>query len=78
MIDISFAGLVGAILGTIVAAACYGTLVDAFERWLAGRRAPEDPPASKEELALLRRAILAIDIIVFGAVGYWIGHEIGG
>ena len=78
MMDISFAGLVGAIAGTIVAAACYGTIVDAFERWLTARRAPEHPPMSREELALLRRAVLAIDILVLGGIGYWIGLEIGG
>jgi len=57
MIDISLAGLVGAIIGTILAAATYGTVIDAIERWLMARRAPGEHPG--DEVALLRRGVLA-------------------
>jgi hypothetical protein len=30
------------------------------------------------ELSLLRRAVLAVDIIVFAGIGYWLGQAIGG
>jgi hypothetical protein len=31
-----------------------------------------------EEAALLRRAVLAFDILVFAGVGYWLGTLIAG
>jgi len=76
MIDISLAGLVGAIIGTILAAATYGTVIDAIERWLMARRAPGEHPG--DEVALLRRGVLAFDILLFAGVGYWIGPEFVG
>ena len=76
MIDISLAGLIGAFLGIVFAAAVYGTVIDAIERWLAAQRAPQQHGG--EELALLRRGVLAFDMLVFAGLGYWIGSEIGG
>jgi hypothetical protein len=76
MIDISLAGLLGATVGIVVAAAVYGTIVDAVERWLAARREPHE--RSGEEIALLRRGVLAFDILVFAGLGYWIGYRISG
>ena len=76
MIDISLAGLVGAAVGIVIAAAVYGTVIDAVERWLASR--PEPHEGSGEEVALLRRGILAFDILLFAGLGYWIGYRISG
>jgi hypothetical protein len=80
MMDISFGGLIGAIVGTIVAALVYGTLTILIERALAGRRArePQEPAISVGELAMLRRGVLAFDIFVCAGIGYWIGDKIGG
>ncbi|MGZ3322777.1 MAG: hypothetical protein ACXU9C_17620 [Xanthobacteraceae bacterium] len=81
MIDLSLAGLLGAILGTVAAAVAYGPLVAFVERSVRSR----DPSASAEEhstleqeLPLLRRAVLAADIIVLAGLGYWLGENIGG
>ena len=76
MIDISLAGLVGATVGIVIAAAVYGTAIDAVERWLASRREPHE--GSGEEVALLRRGVLAFDILLFAGLGYWIGYRISG
>ena len=76
MIDISLAGLIGAIIGIAIAGAVYGTVIDAAERWLATRRDPREHPG--EEVALLRRGVLAVDILVFAGLGYWIGFKISG
>ena len=69
MIDFSLAGLLGAVLGTVAAAVAYGPLVAFVERSFR----PRDPAASAEErsalereIPLLRRAVLAVDIIVLG------------
>jgi len=47
--------------------------------------AARDPSASAEErnalqreIPLLRRAVLAVDIIVLAGLGYWLGQMIGG
>jgi hypothetical protein len=80
MIDISLGGLIGAIIGTAVAAAVYGVLLSLVERGYRALRVPgnEDRVAQHEELALLRRGVLALDLLAFCALGYWIGERVGG
>jgi hypothetical protein len=78
MIDISLGGLIGAIAGTVVAALIYALIANPIERAFAKHRAPADPGRSATEIALLRRVILAADILVFAGLGYWLGHEIAG
>ncbi len=78
MMDISLAGLVGAIVGTLVAAAIYGTLIDVLDRRLRTQRpqAPEDRTTVEQERALLRRGVLAFDIALCAGIGYFIGDRI--
>jgi hypothetical protein len=79
MIDISYGGLAGAALGLVLAALSYGALMAPIERWFRARRSPTDDRATfAQELALLRRGVLAFDILVFSGLGYWIGDSIGG
>jgi tetrahydromethanopterin S-methyltransferase subunit D len=80
MIDISFGGLIGAIVGTIVAALVYGALTGLIERVLAARRAqePQEPVIAAGELAMLRRGVFMFDILICAGIGYWIGDKIGG
>jgi hypothetical protein len=77
--ELSLAGLIGAVLGTIVSAAFYGPLTDVIEGGLRKRRAATDDRATfAQEIALLRRCILAADILLCAGMGYWIGRAIGG
>jgi len=80
MIDLSFAGLIGAFLGTAVAALAYAPLVRFVQRLFAPAAAPGEAEreTSQEELALLRRAVLALDIIVFAGLGYWLAATLAG
>ena len=80
MIAISYAGLAGATVGLLVAALIYGPLAATIERWVRARRVPaaEDHATFAQDLALLRRGVLAFDILVFGGLGYWIGDAIAG
>ena len=75
MMDISLAGLIGAIVGTIIAAFVYGMLASLIERALAAHRArePDEPPISVGELAMLRRGVLTFDILICAGLGYWLG-----
>jgi hypothetical protein len=73
MIDISLGGLTGAILGTVVSAFAYAPVAAAIERSLKARRTPEDGAVDRAELALMRRAVLTCDLLLFAGVGYWAG-----
>jgi hypothetical protein len=77
--ELSLAGLIGAVLGTMVSAVFYGPLIDAVEGALRKRRAATDDSATfAQEIAVLRRGILAADMLLCAGVGYWIGLAIGG
>ena len=80
MIDLSLAGLLGAVIGIIVAAVVYTPLVARVERGFRSRQpaeTPEEQATLALELALLRRAVLAVDIAVLAGLGYWLGIWIG-
>ena len=78
MMDISLWGLLGAIVGTITSGLLYGTLIDWIEHFLKARSNPPHLPMSGTEIALMRRAVLAVNILVFAGLGYLVGHSIGG
>jgi len=78
MINLSLAGLLGAVVGTIVAALVYVPLVDLVERGLRSRAdSSAEGETLEQEISLLRRAVFAADIIVFAGIGYWLGGMVG-
>ena len=87
MLDLSLAGLLGAFLGTAVAAVAYAPLVYALERFLLsgapsessgeGGRTLSDQEAC-QEISLFRRAVLAVDILAFAGFGYWVAATLAG
>jgi hypothetical protein len=80
MMDLSLAGLIGAVIGTIVAALAYVPLLTFVERGLRSRASAgsaDERESFEREASLLRRAVLAADIIVFAGIGYWLGRMIG-
>jgi hypothetical protein len=76
--ELSLAGLIGAVVGTAISALFYGRLIDAVEALLRRGRSPAEGATSVEELALLRRGILAADMLLCAGLGYWIGLKVGG
>jgi hypothetical protein len=76
MLNISLAGLVGAVVGTFVAAIAYGPLALLIERGVHSV-IPRLRRGSVGEISILRRVVLAADILVFGGGGYWLGAMIG-
>jgi hypothetical protein len=87
MIDLSFAGLIGAFIGTAIAGLAYVPLVSLIERHLRARAASESTDENrnqaeqetlKQEIYLLRRSVLAADIIVFAGLGYWLAATLAG
>jgi hypothetical protein len=77
MIDISPAGLAGAVIGTAIAAVAYHWLVAVLDRGLrAQTRSAGGENSSPLERALLLRVVLATDIAIFAGLGYWLGATI--
>jgi hypothetical protein len=82
MIDLSFAGLIGPFIGTAIAALAYAPLLAWAERFVgAGPGAGDGSGVSKpaippEEISLLRRAVLAVDIVAFAGFGYWLAASL--
>jgi hypothetical protein len=74
MIDLSFAGLIGAILGTVVAAINYHLFIGSLERAVQARAQslPENERGDFN-LSVVRRVVLALDLLLFVALGYWLG-----
>jgi hypothetical protein len=74
MIDLSFAGLIGAILGTVVAAIIYHLFIGNLERAVRARvqSLPEDERGDFS-LSVVRRVVFTLDLLVFAALGYWLG-----
>jgi hypothetical protein len=76
MLDISLAGLIGAILGTVVAGVNYHLFIGVLERSMRERDqtlTAEERDAADVKMSLIRRIILTVDIFVFAALGYWLG-----
>ena len=81
MMQLSLAGLLGAIAGTAIAAVNYGLVIGFVQASLRAHdrsQTPEERATFEGKLALLRRIVLALDILFFGGIGYWLGALIGG
>jgi hypothetical protein len=77
--DLSLAGLIGAVVGTAVSAALYGPLIVAIEGGLRKHRSVDDDASTfAREVGLLRRGVLAADMLLCAGLGYWIGLKLGG
>jgi hypothetical protein len=78
--DISLAGLLGAALGTILAAMIYGPMVRAMEHRMSDPSRPvsEDRTTMAQEIALMRRGLFAADLLLCAGIGYWIGQTLAG
>jgi uncharacterized membrane protein YoaK (UPF0700 family) len=78
MIDLSLAGLVGAIVGTVVAAIFYHLFIGNLERAMQARAQslPEEERGDFN-LSVVRRVVLTLDLLIFAALGYWLGQLLG-
>jgi hypothetical protein len=76
MIDLSLAGLIGAMIGTVVAAVIYHLFIGALEQAMRRQQAQtaDEAEASDVSLSIVRRVVLALDLFAFAALGYWLGR----
>jgi hypothetical protein len=81
MIDLSAWGLVGAIAGTVVAAVNYVAVIGFVEKSLRAHdrsQTAEERAEFERKIGVMRRSVLALDILLFGGLGYWLGEALGG
>ncbi len=74
--ELSLPAWLGGLAGTIVAVAAYVPAIRIVERRLRAQSGPqtlEQRAAFEDKLSIMRRLILAVDIAVLAALGYWIG-----
>jgi len=79
--ELSAAGLIGAFVGLVLGWANYVFVLGIVERKLRQLDRSEtaaDKAAFEDKLALMRRIILAIDVVAFSIVGYVAGNAIAG
>ncbi len=79
--ELSLPAWLGALCGMIVAAAIYVPGIRLVERHLRGSsdaKTAEQRGAFEEKLSVVRRLILAFDVAILTAAGYWIGNMFGG
>ena len=79
--ELSLPAWLGALCGVVVAAAIYVPGIRLVERHLRGSsdaKTPEQRDALENKLSVVRRLILAFDVAILAAAGYWIGNMFGG
>jgi hypothetical protein len=77
----SLPGLIGAFIGIVLGVMNYAVIVGFTEKRLRALDKSETAEAKAEferKISLMRRLILGMDIVVFGAIGYWFGSVMGG
>jgi NADH-quinone oxidoreductase subunit H len=78
-VDISLAGLLGAIAGTVLAAVNYYVIIGVLEKAMReGAKTAEERDGIETKLSLVRRLILVVDLFVFAGIGYWLGYTFWG
>jgi hypothetical protein len=78
--DLTYAGLAGAVIGTAVGAANYVMLVPFVVRRLRAidrSQSAEERAEFENKLGIFRRLVLTFDLVGFGAIGYWLGRLVG-
>ena len=78
--EYSLPAWLGALCGMLVAAGIYVPGIRLVERQLRGSsdaKTPEQRGAFESKLSVVRRLILAFDVAILAAAGYWIGNMLG-
>jgi hypothetical protein len=80
-VEYSLPGFIGAFIGVVVGVINFGVIISIVQgklRKLDRSQTPAERDEFERKLSLMRRIVLGIDIVVFSAIGYWIGRAIGG
>jgi len=72
--ELTLGGLLGAMAGAIVGGANYAMLIGYLDGLLRSLEGAEAERADFESnVSVMRRAILAFDLVICAGVGYWLG-----
>jgi hypothetical protein len=74
MIDLSLPGLIGSIVGIILAAIVYYVSIGALERAMRTREWTAEHDQGDVSFEAIRRIVFTIDLVAFAALGYWLGR----
>jgi hypothetical protein len=80
-VEYSLPGFIGAFVGVVIGVINFGVIISIVQgrlRKLDRSQTPAERDEFERKLSLMRRIVLGIDIVVFSAIGYWIGRAIGG
>jgi hypothetical protein len=75
--EFSLPAWLGGLAGTVIAVAIYVPGIRAVERYWRTQSGPqtlEQRAAFEEKLSVVRRLILAADVVILATLGYWIGY----
>ena len=79
--DLSLAGLLGAMVGSLLGAINYAVILSFVTgrlRALDTSRTPAEREAFEARMSVMRKLILAADLAVFAGIGYWFGNTVAG
>jgi hypothetical protein len=80
-VEYSLPGFIGAFVGVVIGVINFGVIISIVQgrlRKLDRSQTSAERDEFERKLSLMRRIVLGIDIVVFSAIGYWIGRAIGG
>ena len=79
--DLSLAGLLGAMAGSLIGAINSVAIIAYADGWLRARQAlstDADRVQVEDRAAIMRRGILGLNVLLCAAIGYWFGTTLGG
>jgi hypothetical protein len=80
-VDHSLPGFIGAFVGVVIGVINFAVIISIVEgrlRKLDRSQTRDERDEFERKISLMRRIVLGIDVVVFSAVGYWLGRTIGG
>jgi hypothetical protein len=79
--QLSLPGLLGIMLGTVIGVINYAVIIRILEprlRALDKSQNREELDEFERKISLMRRIILAVEVLAFAAIGYWLGRTFVG
>jgi len=76
--ELSLGGLIGAMAGAALGAVNYVIIVPMVDQKLRAAQTPVSGEDLESRITAARRSVLAFNMLVFVAAGYWAGTALGG
>ena len=81
MMGLSAWGIARGCRGNLLAAVNYALVIGFVDKSLRAHdlsQTNQDRETFERKLGIMRRTVLALDLLLFGGLGYWIGDALGG